>query len=114
MNSRGDCMNNNRTVEKAKLPRINVRKETRRDALGAAVPRNCAIIEESAPPPTLPPQQQGSIHQGHHAQIDNLLGYAQAPQQRPQHHHQQQQHQQQHAGNNGNNGFDEFMNLEGF
>ena len=49
MNSRGDCLNSNRAPGLPKIPRINVRKATRRDAFGQAVPNNTEIKDGVQP-----------------------------------------------------------------
>lgn len=43
MNARGDCVNANRPPTLPRLPKVNVRKETRKDALGQAVPPSVEI-----------------------------------------------------------------------
>jgi hypothetical protein len=51
MNSRGDCLNSNRPPNLPKVPKINIRKETRREALGRAVPPETQIVDGVQPPP---------------------------------------------------------------
>lgn len=50
MNSRGDCVNSNRPAHLPKVPKINVRKETRREALGRAVPPEARVVDGVDPP----------------------------------------------------------------
>ncbi|KAK5130245.1 hypothetical protein LTR08_002291 [Meristemomyces frigidus] len=45
MNSRGDCQNSNRPANAAKVAKGNVRKETRREAFGRAVPDGAVIVD---------------------------------------------------------------------
>ncbi|KAK4543605.1 hypothetical protein LTR36_005500 [Oleoguttula mirabilis] len=51
MNSRGDCQNSNRPSNAPKVAKVNVRKETRREALGRAVPPDAEIMDGVDPPP---------------------------------------------------------------
>jgi len=50
MNSRGDCQNSNRASHLPKVQKINIRKETRRQALGKAVPPGTEIKDGVEPP----------------------------------------------------------------
>lgn len=50
MNSRGDCQNANRASSLPKVAKRDVRKDTRREALGRAVPANTEIIDGISPP----------------------------------------------------------------
>lgn len=50
MNSRGDCVNSNRPPNLPRLPKLNVRTETRKDAFGRSVPPGVEIREGIAPP----------------------------------------------------------------
>jgi hypothetical protein len=50
MNSRGDCQNANRPVNAPKIGSQNIRKPTRREALGQAIPRGVEIQDGPLPP----------------------------------------------------------------
>lgn len=50
MNSRGDCLNSNRAPQLPRLPKENVRTETRKGAFGKALPANAEIKDGVAPP----------------------------------------------------------------
>ena len=50
MNSRGDCINSNRSPNAPRLPRENVRKATQREAFGAALPGGAEIRDGVDPP----------------------------------------------------------------
>lgn len=50
MNSRGDCQNANRPVNAPKIGSQNIRKPTRREALGLAIPRGVEIQDGPLPP----------------------------------------------------------------
>jgi hypothetical protein len=50
MNSRGDCQNANRPVNAPKINNQNIRKPTRREALGLAIPRGVEIQDAALPP----------------------------------------------------------------
>ncbi|KXT17115.1 hypothetical protein AC579_2001 [Pseudocercospora musae] len=52
MNSRGDCLNSNRSPQLPRIPRENNRRETRVAALGQAVPQNIQIVDGTDPPPS--------------------------------------------------------------
>jgi hypothetical protein len=50
MNSRGDCQNANRPVNAPKIGNQNIRKPTRREALGHAIPQGVEIQDAAQPP----------------------------------------------------------------
>lgn len=50
MNSRGDCQNANRPVNAPKISNQNLRKPTRREALGLAIPQGVEIQDAAQPP----------------------------------------------------------------
>ncbi|KAF2166069.1 hypothetical protein M409DRAFT_66954 [Zasmidium cellare ATCC 36951] len=50
MNARGDCINSNRAPNLPRLQRVNVRKESRKEAFGRSVPPNVVILEGVRPP----------------------------------------------------------------
>ena len=56
MNSRGDCQNANRPPNAPKVGSQNIRKPTRREAIGHAIPVNAEIVDLMQPP-QLPVQQ---------------------------------------------------------
>lgn len=51
MNSRGDCLNANRPANSPKIGSQNIRKPTRREALGRAIPATAEIVDSMQPPP---------------------------------------------------------------
>jgi hypothetical protein len=55
MNSRGDCQNANRPANAPKVGSQNIRKPTRREALGHAIPASAEIVDIMQPPPPMPP-----------------------------------------------------------
>jgi hypothetical protein len=55
MNSRGDCQNANRPPNAPKVGSQNIRKPTRREALGRAIPASAEIVDSMTPPPPMPP-----------------------------------------------------------
>ncbi|GAB7361721.1 hypothetical protein MBLNU230_g1768t1 [Neophaeotheca triangularis] len=56
MNNRGDCQNASRPPQLPPLPKPNVRKDTRRAALGKAVPPDAKIEDDTEPPTASRPQ----------------------------------------------------------
>jgi hypothetical protein len=54
MNSRGDCQNANRPTNAPKVGSQNIRKPTRREALGHAIPASAEIVDSMTPPPPMP------------------------------------------------------------
>ncbi|KAK1821233.1 hypothetical protein LTR12_004290 [Friedmanniomyces endolithicus] len=50
MNARGDCVGGNRPAHLPRLPKPNVRKETRESAFGEALPPGAMVLEGTAPP----------------------------------------------------------------
>ncbi|KAK0897222.1 hypothetical protein LTR02_010826 [Friedmanniomyces endolithicus] len=50
MNARGDCVSGNRPAHLPRLPKPNVRKETRESAFGEALPPGVMIVEGTVPP----------------------------------------------------------------
>lgn len=50
MNARGDCLNSNRASELPRIPRENVRKETRKEAVGRSIPPRAEIKDGTQPP----------------------------------------------------------------
>lgn len=59
MNSRGDCLNSNRPPSFPRLAPVIVRKETRKEAFGQAVPADAEIQEGIAPPNNVDPALSG-------------------------------------------------------
>lgn len=57
MNARGDCLNSNRAASIPRIPRQNIRRSTRREAFGAAVPSGAEIRDgiESPLPASVDP-----------------------------------------------------------
>ncbi|KAK5115623.1 hypothetical protein LTR85_009794 [Meristemomyces frigidus] len=104
MNSRGDCQNSNRPANAPKVSKFNVRKETRREALGRAIPPDAEIMDGVDPPtddnvdPTL-----GSGSSGEVMEIDRRFETAEGLG--------RGQHGAQSATESGG-GLDEFMNLD--
>jgi len=102
MNSRGDSLNSNRSASLPRIPRQNIRKETRREAFGRAVPANTEIRDgvDAPAPPNVDPALEGVGTSSepmeidpHFETADNADGHE--------------------APGEAAAGLDEFMNLEG-
>lgn len=96
MNSRGDCINANRSEGLPKLPKQNVRKQDRRQAFGKAVPANVAIVDGIDPQA---PQVDLTMNASSAANIDPRFDTTgnHSPE----------------LAEGGGGGLDEFMNLDG-
>lgn len=106
MNSRGDCQNSNRPDHLPKIPRDDIRVETRREAFGRSLPPN-AQIENGIQPPDMP----NTAPQSHKMDVDSAGGTAATaieidPRFETADNISAQQHQPQ-------GGLDDFMNLDG-
>jgi len=99
MNSRGDCQNSNRPSNLPKVPKPNIRKDTRKEALGRSVPLNSEIKDGVEPPvPDNVDPALGGGSSDEVMEIDPRFESAEGEHQKP--------------GGHGE-GLDEFMNLDG-
>ena len=109
MNSRGDCQNSNRPPGLPKVEKKNIRVETRREALGKAVPPGTQIVDGVSPPSTddVDPALNSSAGFGQDAQSNEVMEID------PRFETADAESAKRAGGTSATGSFDELMNLDG-